>query len=91
MSFDSHCKGQRMVVLCTDLLVPGLPVPGVRIVVDSGVVEEATFDAASGVTVVHRLPVTEAMAQQRMEYAGRTASGTCVRLGGQGLRLVRVV
>ena len=76
MSFDSRCKGQRMVVLCTDLLVPGLPVPGVRIVVDSGVVEEATFDAASGVTVVHRLPVTEATARQRMEFAGRTASGT---------------
>ncbi|MEV6328109.1 ATP-dependent helicase HrpB [Streptomyces sp. NPDC051909] len=71
--------GRRRVVLTTSVAESSLTVPGVRIVVDSGLSREPRMDHARGLGSLATVPVSVAVATQRAGRAGREAFGTVYR------------
>ncbi|MFJ8665930.1 ATP-dependent helicase HrpB [Streptomyces sp. NPDC093600] len=71
--------GRRRVVLATAVAESSLTVPGVRIVVDSGLAREPRMDHARGLGSLATVPVSVAGATQRLGRAGREAFGTVYR------------
>lgn len=71
--------GSRRVVLATAVAESSLTVPGVRIVVDSGLAREPRMDHARGLGSLATVPVSVAGATQRLGRAGREAFGTVYR------------
>ncbi|MFI1863357.1 ATP-dependent helicase HrpB [Streptomyces jumonjinensis] len=69
----------RRVVLATSVAESSLTVPGVRIVVDSGLAREPRMDHARGLGSLVTVPVSMAGATQRLGRAGREAFGTVYR------------
>ncbi|MBT2366663.1 ATP-dependent helicase HrpB [Streptomyces sp. ISL-10] len=70
---------RRRVVLATSVAESSLTVPGVRVVVDSGLAREPRVDHARGLGSLATVPVSAAGATQRMGRAGREAFGTVYR------------
>ncbi|MEF8939991.1 MAG: ATP-dependent helicase HrpB [Salinivenus sp.] len=73
-------EGRRKVVLATDIAETSLTIEGVRVVVDSGLRRAPRFDAASGMTRLETVKISQASADQRKGRAGRVAPGVCHRL-----------
>ncbi|MER5307997.1 ATP-dependent helicase HrpB [Streptomyces sp. NPDC002773] len=71
--------GRRRVVLATSVAESSLTVPGVRIVVDSGLAREPRTDHARGLGSLATVAVSEATATQRLGRAGREAFGFVYR------------
>ncbi|MFF5916914.1 ATP-dependent RNA helicase [Streptomyces flavochromogenes] len=71
--------GRRRVVLATSVAESSLTVPGVRIVVDSGLAREPRMDHARGLGSLATVTVSEATATQRTGRAGREAFGFVYR------------
>ncbi len=70
----------RKIVLATNIAETSLTIPGIRVVIDSGLARLKRFNAG---TRTERLPVeavSRASCLQRAGRAGRTAPGICVRL-----------
>jgi ATP-dependent helicase HrpB len=76
--------GQRKVVLATNIAETSLTLPGVRVVVDSGLVRRARFDPVSGMSRLETQRISRASAEQRQGRAGRRAPGVCYRAWGAG-------
>ena len=74
--FDPAPK--RKVVLTTNVAETSLTVPGVRIVIDSGLVRRTTYHRGRGHLVLS--PVALDSAEQRAGRSGRTSAGRCIRL-----------
>jgi ATP-dependent helicase HrpB len=72
--------GQRKVVLATNIAETSLTIPGVRIVVDSGLVRRSMFDPATGMSRLETQRISRASADQRQGRAGRVEPGVCYRL-----------
>ena len=53
---------------------------GITVVVDSGLVREAAFDPATGMTRLATIRISRASAEQRKGRAGRQGPGRCYRL-----------
>ena len=68
------------VICATNIAETSLTLPGVRLVIDSGLVREAGYDANRGVPTLETTRVSKASAEQRAGRAGRVAAGRCVRL-----------
>lgn len=68
------------VILATNVAETSLTVPGVRIVVDSGVTRRDAFNPFSGLSALVTLPASQAAMTQRAGRAGREAPGLCLRL-----------
>jgi ATP-dependent helicase HrpB len=75
---------ERKVVLATNIAETSLTIPGVRIVIDSGLVRRARFDPATGMGRLQTQRISRASAAQREGRAGRTAPGVCYRAWGAG-------
>ncbi|MEW1903983.1 ATP-dependent helicase HrpB [Streptomyces sp. NPDC086147] len=71
--------GRRRVVLSTSVAESSLTVPGVRIVVDSGLAREPRTDHARGLGSLATVPVSAAAAAQRAGRSGREAPGVVYR------------
>ncbi|MEU8244724.1 ATP-dependent helicase C-terminal domain-containing protein [Nonomuraea sp. NPDC048916] len=69
----------RRVVLATSVAESSLTVPGVRVVVDSGLAREPRTDHARGLGSLTTVRVSRASAAQRAGRAGREAPGTVYR------------
>lgn len=74
----------RKVIVATNVAETSLTIPGVRHVVDSGLVRQAHYDAVRGFDVLEIVPIARDSADQREGRAGREAPGTCRRLWTQG-------
>ena len=72
--------GTRRVVVSTPIAESSLTIPGVRIVVDSGLARRPRFDSNKGMTRLDTALISVASADQRRGRAGRVAPGTCYRL-----------
>lgn len=72
--------GQRKVVLATSIAETSLTIEGVRVVIDSGLSREPSFDPVSGMTRLQTRRVSSAAAEQRAGRAGRLEPGVCYRL-----------
>ncbi len=77
-------SGERRVVLATNIAETSLTIPGIRIVVDSGLVRRLCFDPATGMSRLETQRISRASADQRRGRAGRTAAGVCYRLWSEG-------
>nr|WP_261317446.1 MULTISPECIES: ATP-dependent RNA helicase HrpA [unclassified Halomonas] len=72
--------GGRRIVLATNVAETSLTVPGIRYVVDPGLVRISRYSYRAK---IQRLPVeavSQASANQRMGRCGRVAEGVCIRL-----------
>ncbi|WP_405596482.1 ATP-dependent helicase HrpB [Streptomyces sp. NBC_01410] len=69
----------RRVVLATSVAESSLTVPGVRIVVDSGLAREPRTDHARGLSALTTVRASQAAARQRAGRAGREAPGAVYR------------
>jgi ATP-dependent helicase HrpA len=72
--------GARRVVLATNVAETSLTVPGIRYVVDSGLVRVNRYSYRNKVEQLLTEPVSQASANQRAGRCGRVAAGVCVRL-----------
>ncbi|MEV4557542.1 ATP-dependent helicase HrpB [Kitasatospora sp. NPDC049285] len=70
---------RRRVVLATSVAESSLTVPGVRVVVDSGLAREPRTDHARGLSGLVTVRASLAAARQRAGRAGREAPGTVYR------------
>jgi len=74
--------GVRRVILSSAIAESSLTIPGVRIVVDSGLSRRAAFSPANGLSRLVTVRTSGASEAQRAGRAGRTAPGFCYRLYG---------
>ena len=76
--------GTRKVVLATNIAETSLTLPGVRIVVDSGLERRSLFDPATAMSALLTRRISRASAEQRQGRAGRQAPGVCYRAWSEG-------
>ncbi|CAN0878421.1 ATP-dependent RNA helicase DEAH12, chloroplastic [Linum grandiflorum] len=72
--------GKRKVIFATNLAETSLTIPGVKYVVDSGMVKESRFESGTGMSMLKICRISQSSAQQRAGRAGRTEPGICYRL-----------
>ncbi len=79
--------GRRRVVLATNVAESSVTLPGVRVVIDSGLAREPRYEPNSGFTRLDVVAISQASADQRSGRAGRVAAGWSYRLWPQSQRL----
>ncbi|NIJ69224.1 ATP-dependent helicase HrpB [Xanthomonas sp. 60] len=79
--------GRRRVVLATNVAESSVTLPGVRVVIDSGLAREPRYDPNSGFTRLDVVNIAQASADQRAGRAGRVAPGWAWRLWPASQRL----
>ena len=83
--------GTRKVVVATNVAETSLTIPGVRVVIDSGLARIARYDPHRGINMLLIENISQSSADQRAGRAGRTAPGRCVRLWARGDQQNRAV
>ncbi len=73
-------EGRRKLVVASAIAETSLTIPGVRIVVDSGLARRPTYDPVRGITRLETKAASRASIDQRRGRAGRLAPGHCIRL-----------
>ncbi|WP_148254313.1 ATP-dependent RNA helicase HrpA [Aidingimonas lacisalsi] len=76
--FASH-SGRR-IVLATNVAETSLTVPGIRYVIDPGLVRISRYSYRAKIQRLPVEPVSQASAEQRKGRCGRIAEGVCIRL-----------
>ena len=76
-------KGQRKVVLATNIAETSLTIDGIDLVIDAGLEKVAIFDSASLMNKLEQKQIAKASAIQRAGRAGRLMPGHCIRLYGK--------
>ncbi|EPC00474.1 RNA helicase [Litchfieldella anticariensis FP35 = DSM 16096] len=76
--FQAH-SGRR-IVLSTNVAETSLTVPGIRYVIDPGLVRISRYSYRAKVQRLPIEPVSQASADQRKGRCGRVAEGVCIRL-----------
>ncbi len=76
-------KGQRKVVLATNIAETSLTIDGIDLVIDCGLEKVAVFDSASLMNKLIQKQISKASAVQRAGRAGRLMPGQCIRLYGK--------
>ena len=71
---------RRKVILATNVAESSVTIPGVGIVIDSGLAREAGYSAWSGLPRLSLSRISKASADQRAGRAGRTREGHVLRL-----------
>jgi len=79
--------GHRRVVLATNVAESSVTLPGVRVVIDSGLAREPRYDPNSGFARLDVVNIARASADQRAGRAGRVAEGFAYRLWPESQRL----
>ncbi|KAF5960411.1 hypothetical protein HYC85_001620 [Camellia sinensis] len=72
--------GKRKVIFATNVAETSLTIPGVKYVVDSGMVKESRFEPGTGMNVLKVCRISQSSANQRAGRSGRTEPGRCYRL-----------
>ncbi|MEM9106433.1 MAG: ATP-dependent helicase HrpB, partial [Pseudomonadota bacterium] len=73
-------NGTRKIVLATSIAETSITIDGVRLVIDGGLQRLPVFEAATGITRLETVRVSQASADQRAGRAGRTEPGKAIRL-----------
>ncbi len=82
-AFDS--RGPRKIILSTNVAETSVTVPGVKIVIDAGLVRQTRYHQGRGALTL--TPIAQDSAEQRKGRAGRVAPGHCLRLWGPSAQL----
>ncbi|CAH9070258.1 unnamed protein product [Cuscuta epithymum] len=72
--------GKRKVIFATNIAETSLTIPGVKYVVDSGLVKQKWFEPGNGMNILRVCMISRSSANQRSGRAGRTEPGKCYRL-----------
>ncbi|KAG8736516.1 putative ATP-dependent RNA helicase dhr2 [Ceratobasidium sp. 414] len=81
--FQPPPKGERKVILSTNIAETSITIPGVKYVIDSGMCKEKGYqsrNAGTGVETLTLRPISKSSAIQRAGRAGREGPGLCFRL-----------
>ncbi|CAI8056710.1 ATP-dependent RNA helicase DHX33 [Geodia barretti] len=78
--FKPAPQGCRKVILSTNIAETSVTIPGVRCVVDPGLVKARGYSPVVGLDILSVQPISQAQARQRAGRAGREAPGSCYRL-----------
>ncbi|XP_072445354.1 ATP-dependent RNA helicase DHX33 isoform X1 [Chiloscyllium punctatum] len=78
--FQLGQKGCRKVILSTNIAETSITIPGIKYVVDTGMVKAKRYTPESGLEVLAVQKVSKAQAWQRAGRAGRQQAGICYRL-----------
>ncbi len=70
----------KRIILATNVAETSVTIEGVKVVVDSGLVRQSSYDVARGFDSLRVVKIARAAADQRAGRAGRTGPGRCVRL-----------
>ncbi len=88
LSWDQQSKifqaGERpRIVLATNVAETSITVPGIRVVIDSGLARISRYSVRSRLQRLPIEPISQASADQRKGRCGRIAAGLCLRLYSQ--------
>ncbi len=71
---------RRKIVLATNIAETSLTIPGIRFVVDTGLVRMSRYSPQARTRRLPIEPVSQSSAEQRKGRSGRVAEGVCIRL-----------
>lgn len=71
---------KRKIILSTNIAESSVTISGIRIVIDSGLQKESSFNFFSGLPEIKTTKISKASAIQRSGRANREAEGICFRL-----------
>jgi ATP-dependent helicase HrpA len=71
---------RRKIVLATNIAETSLTLPGIRYVVDTGLVRLSRYAAQARTRRLPIEPISQSSAEQRKGRSGRVAEGVCIRL-----------
>ena len=86
-AFRPDPASRRKVILSTNVAETSVTVPGVGVVIDSGLVRRTAYH--NGRAYLTLMPIAHDSAEQRAGRAGRTAPGLCIRLWSEAALLDR--
>jgi ATP-dependent helicase HrpB len=86
-AFDPDRGARRKVILATNVAETSVTIPGVGVVVDTGLVRQTRYHDGRGSLVL--APIADDAAAQRAGRAGRTAPGVCYRLWSHAAALAK--
>ncbi|KAK6931345.1 Helicase, C-terminal [Dillenia turbinata] len=78
--FTPAPSGFRKVILATNIAETSVTIPGIKYVVDPGLVKARSFNPVTGIESLVIVPTSKAQALQRSGRAGREGPGKCFRL-----------
>ncbi|KAH9312164.1 hypothetical protein KI387_027199, partial [Taxus chinensis] len=78
--FKPASVGFRKVILATNIAETSVTIPGIRYVIDPGLVKARAYDPRIGMESLVVIPISKAQALQRSGRAGREGPGKCFRL-----------
>ena len=84
-AFRPAAKGRRKVIVATNVAETSVTIPGVGVVIDSGLVRRTRYHEGRG--FLSLVAVAMDSADQRAGRAGRMAAGVCYRLWDEAARL----
>lgn len=79
----------RKVILATSIAETSVTIPGISVVIDSGLMRIPRFSPSTGMSGLVTVPLSMDRAEQRRGRAGRVRAGTCYRLWSEGDCLAR--
>ncbi|KAL6861175.1 hypothetical protein ACP4OV_016875 [Aristida adscensionis] len=79
-AFKPAPLGSRKVVLATNIAETSVTIPGIKYVIDPGMVKARAYNPVTGMESLIIIPVSKAQALQRSGRAGREGPGKCYRL-----------
>ena len=78
--FEKDKKGERKIIISTNIAETSITIPGIRYVVDCGKAKVRTYNPKNGFDLLKVQWITQAQATQRTGRAGRISSGYCYRV-----------
>lgn len=78
--FRAAPVGFRKVILATNIAETSVTIPGIKYVIDTGLVKERNYNAETGVESLIIVKTSKAQALQRSGRAGREGPGKCYHL-----------
>ena len=73
-------KGERKIILATNIAETSITINGIAYVIDSGFCKQMCYDPRTGLETLAITPISKANAKQRAGRAGRVRPGKCFRL-----------
>ncbi|WJX78835.1 Pre-mRNA-splicing factor ATP-dependent RNA helicase DEAH10 [Trifolium repens] len=79
-AFAPAPAGFRKVILATNIAETSITIPGIKYVIDPGLVKARSYDPGKGMESLIVVPTSKSQALQRSGRAGREGPGKCFRL-----------
>jgi len=76
-------SSKQKIILSTNIAETSLTIPGIRYVIDTGLVRMSRYNPNTRTQRLPIEPIAQSCAQQRQGRAGRVADGMCIRLYDQ--------